>query len=78
MDGPRIEFRRGQEILFSKTAQANYGTHQTSNSVATGVLPLGIKRPGSEVYHLLRSSTEVKNERDYTATHCVFLWFGHE
>ena len=52
----RFDFSRLQDV------QTGNEAHPLSYSVGTGILLLGVKRPGRDVNHALPPSADVKNE----------------
>jgi len=49
------------------------GPTKPPNLWVSGVISLGLKRPGHEAYHLLPSSVEVKNAWNCTSPHPIRL-----
>ena len=64
MDNPWFEPRQEQKFFTINGSEA----HPAYCSPGTGVLILGVKRPGHDIYHSPPSNTEFKNEYGYTTS----------
>jgi len=64
---------RRKGFPFLQNVHTVSGVHETSHSLAVGVLSPGVKRLERAVNHVPLSSTEVKNEWSYTSTPHVCL-----
>jgi hypothetical protein len=66
--------RRGRGIfLFTTASRTDLRPTQPPIQWVSGVLSLGVKRPGREAEHSLPSSAEVKNAWSYTSTPPICL-----
>jgi hypothetical protein len=68
MIGVRYPEGAGNFFPFHHRVQTGSGVHPASYQMGTGVLSLGIKRPGREADHSSLSSAKVKNAWSYTST----------